>query len=65
VSYNPEVVVPVCQDCHSAIHYDNDAFPHLTPTLKRSEAEERGLLSVITLENTQYEPVKVEKRERW
>ena len=36
VSYVPEVVIPVCKVCHTAIH-STDRYPHLKPEMTREQ----------------------------
>jgi hypothetical protein len=36
VSYVPEIVIPVCKVCHTAIH-STDRYPHLKPEMTREE----------------------------
>ncbi len=42
ISYDPEVVRPVCTRCHKRIHHDESFRPDLTPDLTRQEAIEAG-----------------------
>jgi predicted HNH restriction endonuclease len=52
VSYDPEYVVPVCTNCHGRIHGDDDFRPELTPDMSRTQAEDRGCVSIIGLDNS-------------
>ena len=51
-SYDPEVVVPMCSECHVKVHRESSYRPDLTPDLKRKEAEERGLVTVQGLDES-------------
>jgi hypothetical protein len=52
VSYDPEVVVPLCSNCHARLHADEDYLPELTPDLSRGEAEARDLVTVFGLDDS-------------
>lgn len=52
VSYEPEKVVPMCPDCHGRLHKDDDYLPGLTPFLSRTEAEDRGLVTIRGLDDS-------------
>ena len=64
ISYDPERVVPMCQECHERLHRDPAFLPHLIPEMRRSKAEERGLISKLGLSDTEYEPIAIEYRDR-
>ena len=64
-SYDPEIVVPMCSDCHSKLHSNKGFLPHLTPNLTRREAEEMDLVTEIGLKDTDHTPVEVYERKIW
>ena len=64
-SYDPERVVPMCFDCHRRLHQESDFLPHLTPDMKRTEAMSSVGVSQIGIDDTEYEPVKIEKVALW
>lgn len=59
VSYNPEIVVPMCNDCHEKLHRREDFLPHLTPDMKRRKAERDSYVTINGLVNTNFAPVEV------
>lgn len=52
ISYDPEVVKPVCRQCHLRIHYDDDFRPELTPDMTRENAIKEGYISPGRAETT-------------
>lgn len=57
ISYDPELVVPMCTSCHERLHREDEFLPNLTPKMGRKEAEAQRLVTVNGLAESPYEPV--------
>mgnify|MGYP006897001977 CR=1 FL=1 len=59
-SYDPERVVPMCNDCHNRLHNDGPFLDHLDPDQTREDAKTETDIEYIGLGDTEYSPVETE-----
>lgn len=52
ISYDPEVTIQVCLECHKKIHHEDGFHDELLPEMTREEAVEQGIVNNWTFEES-------------
>lgn len=52
ISYDPEITMQTCIECHSKIHNEDGFHDELMPDMTREEAIEQGIVSGWTFEES-------------
>lgn len=52
ISYDPEITIQTCLECHSRIHNEEGFHDELKPDMKREEAIDEGIVSEWTFEKS-------------